>query len=53
MTADERLKLAFEAAERGDANRCKSLLAPIEHEIDRILTMLAETSAAMATTSRQ
>ena len=53
MTTDDRLKLAMEAAERGDHNRCKELLAPVEREIDRILTTLNRTVAAMATSSRQ
>jgi hypothetical protein len=49
MTTDDRLKLAFEAAERGDADRCRQLLAPVEREIDRILAELAKTVATRAT----
>jgi hypothetical protein len=53
MTADDRLRLALEAAERGDHERCKKLLHPIEQEIDRILTTLNNTVAAMITAPRQ
>jgi hypothetical protein len=53
MTADDRLRLALEAAERGDHERCKELLHPIEQEIDRIRDTLVKTAVAMATTSRQ
>jgi phage gp29-like protein len=49
MTTDDKLRLALEAAERGDHERCKELLAPIEREIDGILTTLNNTVAAMIT----
>jgi hypothetical protein len=41
------------AAERGDHQRCNELLRPIEREIDRILTTLNNTVAAMITAPRQ
>ncbi len=44
MTADDRLRLALEAANRGDCERCSELLRPIEQEIDQILTALAKTT---------
>lgn len=47
---EARLRLAFEAAEHGDADRCHRLLAPIEQEIDRILMELSRTVAAWAIT---
>jgi|AmaraimetFIIA100_FD_contig_81_1479265_length_1307_multi_3_in_0_out_0_2 phage gp29-like protein len=53
MTTDDRLKLAMEAAERGDHDRCRELLAPVEREINRILTTLNQTVVAMVTSSRQ
>jgi hypothetical protein len=53
MTTDDRLRLAHEAAERGDDKRCYELLRPIEQEIDRIRDTLVKTAVAMATMSRQ
>ena len=51
MTTDDRLRLALEAAERGDADRCSELLAPIERQIDSILTVLAKAVADNETAS--
>jgi hypothetical protein len=42
MTIEDRLRLAYEAAERGDHERCYELLRPIEAEIDRIRDKLVE-----------
>jgi hypothetical protein len=53
MTTDDRLRLALEAAERGDRDRCHELLAPIEREIDGILTVLNQAVVDMVTSSRQ
>jgi hypothetical protein len=53
MTTDDRLRLALEAAERGDHKRCYELLAPVEREIDRIRDALAKVVVEMNTASRQ
>jgi phage gp29-like protein len=53
MTTDDRLRLALEAAERGDNERCRELLAQVERQIDHVLTVLAKAVADKATSPLQ